>query len=122
MKTALIIAVVVLTSSAGDVAITRGMKQVGDLSAIRWRQVLATARRIATNPSFLAGIGFMAISFFSFLSVLSWADMSLVLPATSLSFVTGTLGARYILKEQVSLMRWIGTFLVCIGVALISIP
>jgi drug/metabolite transporter (DMT)-like permease len=64
----------------------------------------------------------MACSFFAFLAVLSWADLSFVLPATSLSFVITTLGAKFILKEEISRVRLAGTLLVCLGVALISLP
>lgn len=64
----------------------------------------------------------MAITFFSFLTVLSWADLSFVFPATSLVYVVGTLGAKFILKETVTAQRWAGTALVCLGVALTSLP
>jgi uncharacterized membrane protein len=53
---------------------------------------------------------------------LSWADLSLVLPATSISFVITTLGAKLYLQEKISPARWAGIVLVCIGVALISLP
>jgi drug/metabolite transporter (DMT)-like permease len=48
--------------------------------------------------------------------------LSFVLPATSLSFVITTLGAKLILKEEISRLRLAGTLLVCLGVALISLP
>jgi uncharacterized membrane protein len=64
----------------------------------------------------------MAVSYFSFLGALRLADLSLVLPATSISFVITTIGARLFLKETISGMRWAGILLVCLGVALISIP
>jgi drug/metabolite transporter (DMT)-like permease len=64
----------------------------------------------------------MAIAFFSFLVVLSWADLSLVFPAKSLVYLTSTLGAKWILKERISLQRWGGIVLVCMGVAMISLP
>jgi transporter family protein len=122
MITALMIAVVVLAGSAGDVVITKGMKQVGEISTLRPRDLLLIARKIFTNKYFLLGVAFMAASFFAFLAALSIADLSLVLPATSLSFVITTLGAKFLLKEEVSRARWAGTLLVCVGVALISLP
>lgn len=122
MKTALFIALIVLADSAGDVFLTRGMKQVGEISRLSPRALLAVGRKVITNRSFLSGILFMAITFFSFLIVLSWADLSLVFPAKSLVYVTSTLGAKWVLRETVSLQRWGGIFLVCLGVALISLP
>ncbi len=57
-----------------------------------------------------------------FLAALSFADLSLVVPATSISFAIKTLGAKLFLKEKISRERLIGTLLVCLGVALISLP
>ena len=122
MMTALMIAIVVMGGSAGDVFITRGMKQVGEISTVRLVELARIAGRVLTNKSFLIGLLFMAASFFAFLAVLSWADLSLVLPATSLSFVITTAGAKFILKERISGARLVGTLLVCLGVGLISLP
>ena len=122
MKTAILIAVIVLADSVGDVLLTRGMKQVGEISTIRWRELLAIARKVVSNRSFLSAIFFVSVTFVSFLTVLSWADLSLVFPATSLIYVVSTLGAKFILGETVSLQRWAGILLVCLGVALTSLP
>jgi uncharacterized membrane protein len=122
MMTALMIAIVVLGGSAGDVFITKGMKQIGEISTLHPGELASIAGRVVTNANFLIGIFCMACSFFAFLAVLSWADLSFVLPATSLSFVITTLGAKLILKEEISRLRLAGTLLVCLGVALISLP
>jgi drug/metabolite transporter (DMT)-like permease len=122
VKTAILIAVIVLVDSAGDVLLTRGMKQVGEISTLRWRELLATARKMVGNRSFLSAIFFICVTFVSFLTVLSWADLSLVFPATSLIYVVSTLGAKFILGETVTLERWAGILLVCLGVALTSLP
>ena len=122
MKTAIMIAVIVLADSAHDVLLTRGMRQVGGISTIKPRELLSIAGQVLRNRSFLTGFLFTVIYFFSFLLVLSWADLSLVFPATALVYVTSTLGARFILRETVTLQRWAGTVLVCLGVALTSLP
>ncbi|MFY9554626.1 MAG: EamA family transporter [Blastocatellia bacterium] len=122
MITALLIALVVLGGSAGDVFVTKGMKQLGEISTLDLARLLRIAGRAITNRDFLIGVAFMAVSYFSFLGALRLADLSLVLPATSISFVITTFAARLFLKETISAMRWAGILLVCIGVALISIP
>jgi drug/metabolite transporter (DMT)-like permease len=122
MMTALMIALVVLGGSIGDVFITKGMKQVGEIATLNARELMRITGRTLTNKWFLVGLFFMALSFFSFLAVLSWADLSLVLPATSISFVITTIGAKLYLQEKISPVRWAGIVLVCIGVALISLP
>lgn len=116
------VTIIVLANSAGDVFITKGMKQVGEVSTIRPREILSIARRVLSNESFLFGFFFTALTFFSFLTVLSWADLSLVFPATSLVYVVSTLGAKFILRETVTSQRWTGILLVCVGVALTSLP
>ena len=122
MKTTILIAMIVLADSAGDVFLTRGMKQVGEISTLNPRALLAIGGRVISNKSFLSGIFFMAITFFSFLIVLSLADLSLVFPAKSLVYVLSTLGAKFFLKETVTIQRWMGIFFVCLGVALTSLP
>lgn len=113
---------IVLSNAAGDVLITRGMKTIGDVSAVSPRQVLRLARSILSNRDFLLGVVCLAVSFFSFLTVLSWADLSFVVPATSIFYVVSILGAKFILKEEINGLRWAGTLLVCMGVALVCIP
>jgi drug/metabolite transporter (DMT)-like permease len=122
MKTAVMILIIVLSTSGGDVLITRGLKQERDISDSGLRGFLLIGRKILANKNFLAGLSLMAVSFFSFLAVLSWADLSFTIPATSLSYVLSTLGAKFVLKEKISRLRWTGTLFVCLGIALISLP
>ena len=122
MKTVVLIAMMVLADSAGDVFLTRGMKQVGEISTINPLLILAIGRKVISNKSFLSGIFFITITFVAFLIVLSWADLSLVFPSKSLVYVLSTLGAKFFLNETVTVQRWMGILLVCFGVALTSLP
>ena len=122
MLTALMVMMVVLSNAAGDVFLTRGMKQIGDVSAINRLQILQTTKQIFGNLNFILGVVCLAVSFFSFLTVLSWADLSFVVPATAIVYVVTVLGAKFILHEQIDRMRWAGTIFVCLGVALICLP
>ena len=122
MKTAILIAMIVLADSAGDVLLTRGMKQVGEISTLNPRALLGIGGKVITNRNFLSGIFFITITFLSFMIVLSWADLSLVFPAKSLVYVLSTFGAKFVLGEMVTSQRWMGILLVCLGVALTSLP
>lgn len=122
MKTAVLITIIVLADSAGDVLLTMGMKQVGEISTIDPRALLTIGRKVITNRNFLFGLCLVAVTFFSFLIVLSWADLSLVFPAKSSVYVASTLGAKFILGETVTFQRWVGISLVCLGVSLTSLP
>jgi len=122
MKTAILIAMMVLADSAGDVFLTRGMKQVGEISIVNPKALLTIGTKVISNKSFLSGIFFMTVTFVSFLIVISWADLSLVFPAKSLVYVLSTLGAKFFLEETVTVQRWTGIALVCLGVTLTSLP
>jgi drug/metabolite transporter (DMT)-like permease len=63
----------------------------------------------------------MAVAFFSLLLLLSFEDVSFVVPVTALSYLVGALGGIFFLGERVSWQRWIGIALVCIGVSLVVI-
>ncbi|HEX8947632.1 MAG TPA: EamA family transporter [Dissulfurispiraceae bacterium] len=122
MRTAIIIAVIVLADSAHDIFLTRGIKQVGEVSTIRPKGLLRIAHKVLNNRNFLTGFFFTVIYFFGFLTALSRADLSFVFPATSLVYVTSTLGARFILRERITPRRWAGVVFICIGVALTALP
>ena len=117
------ISVIVLTSTAGDVLLSRGMKQVGDVGVLRKQIGLwAVVVRVLSNPNFLLGVTAMAAAFYSLLFGLSWGDLSLVVPAsTSLTFITNAIAARLFLHEQVDRRRWLAALLVAGGVVLIAI-
>ncbi|HKV41993.1 MAG TPA: EamA family transporter, partial [Blastocatellia bacterium] len=87
---------------------------------LRLRELVRIARRAIVNPMLGLGILCMAIAFFTFLTLLGRADLSFVLPLTALGTAVSVLGARYILKEEVTAARWAGTVCICVGVALIS--
>ena len=98
------------------------MRRIGDLGDLQRRHGLATVvARILASGVFFAGVAFMAIAFFSNLLGLSWADLSLMGPATaSLTFVANALAAKFFLHENVDRRRWLATLFVCCGVLLLT--
>lgn len=111
----------VLVDSAGNIFFTKGMKQVGEVTTLRLRELLPLAQRAVNNPMLGLGMVCMTIGFFLFIVLLSWADLSFVMPATALGYPVSILGTRYILKENVTAARFAGAVFICIGVALISL-
>jgi drug/metabolite transporter (DMT)-like permease len=120
MRVIVALAVLVLGSTVGEIAITHGMKSVGEPAQLRPRAVLQFLGRAVRNAWFWTGVPLMALSFYSLLLLLSWEPISLVIPASALSYVVGTFGAKFILGEDVSTARWAGVVLVCLGVALVA--
>lgn len=118
----LMIGAIVLAATAGDVLIASAMRAIGDFDAIRARSGISGAiASVLGNARFLLGVGCMAISFFSLLFALSWADVSLIAPASAaLTFVTNAFAAKWILKENVDRRRWMAAICVCAGVFFLS--
>jgi drug/metabolite transporter (DMT)-like permease len=116
------IAMVVITSTAGDILLAYAMQKVGDLDEIRAKSgIVGAIRAVLSNAWFVLGVACMAVSFFSLLVALSWGEVSLVAPAAaSLTFVTNALAARFFLHENVDRRRWIAALFVAAGVALLA--
>ena len=119
---AAMIAAIVLTSTAGEVLAAAAMKSIGDLDEIRAHSGLKGAiRAVLTCPLFFAGVGFLALAFFSLLFSLNHLPVSLVAPASaSLTLVTNAIAAKLFLHENVDRRRWTSAVLVCIGVYLLA--
>jgi drug/metabolite transporter (DMT)-like permease len=62
------------------------------------------------------GLALQALAFFARLALLSWADVSFVVPSTALNYVVGAAGSALLLRERVNRVRWAGVPLVCLGV------
>jgi drug/metabolite transporter (DMT)-like permease len=120
MEDKLLFAVLILGSTGGEIAVTYGMKATGEPEKLRPVAVLKFLGRAVCNGWFWLGIPLMAMSFYALLVLLSWKPVSYVIPMSALSYVAGTLGAKYILGEDVTAARWTGVFLVCAGVALVA--
>lgn len=120
MKTFLLLCLLIGGSSLGEILSAKGMQQIGDVS-LRPRALLGAIWRMIRNPFLIAGVACLAVSFFSFISLLSYADLSFVVPLTAVSYTINTLGARFFLGERISKERWLGTLLVTFGVVLVSL-
>lgn len=119
---AAMIGAVVLLSTAGEVLTAAAMKSIGDLDDIRANSGMKGAiRAVVTCPLFFAGVGFLALAFFSLLFALNHLDLSLVAPASaSLTLVTNAVAAKFFLHENVDRRRWTAAVCVCIGVYLLA--
>ncbi|MRR05935.1 MAG: hypothetical protein EG828_03165 [Deltaproteobacteria bacterium] len=119
-KTIVVMLLAVSAGTVGDLLLTKGMKELGDLSAMNLRGMLSAAYQALTSPKLVFGTAMLAIFFFLWLAVLSWEDLSVALPMQALNYVLVAFLSQYFLGEIVTPMRWAGTVLVCIGVILIT--
>ena len=96
--------------------LSHGMKQQGGVSLDHLFSLIAAF----LNPWVVAGV-ILLIGFFAlYTASLSWADLSYVLPATSLGYVMLALVARFALHEQITPMRWLGIALIAGGVGFVT--
>jgi multidrug transporter EmrE-like cation transporter len=123
LQTAGMITAVVITATAGDILTASAMRQIGDLDVIRARSgIVGAASAVVTNSRFGMGVFCLALSFFALLYAFSHRDLSLIGPAaTSLTFVTNALAAKFFLRENVDRRRWTAAILVCMGVTLLAL-
>jgi drug/metabolite transporter (DMT)-like permease len=121
MMTRLILMLVffICCSTGGEIAMTHGMKQVGEPESFRPGALLRFIRKAIRSGWVWFALPLLAASFYSLLILLSWAPLSIVIPASAFNYVVGTFGAKYLLREQVSPKRWMGVIMVCIGVTLV---
>jgi len=103
-------------AAAGDTMLSHGMKQTGSISIHHLQGVIGAV----LNPWVAAGIVLLLAFFASYMNALSWADLTYVLPATSLGYVLLALIARFVLHEHVSPVRWLGIALISGGVGFVA--
>ncbi|HWR37060.1 MAG TPA: EamA family transporter [Clostridia bacterium] len=113
----LVLLAIVFFGAAGDVLLSHGMRQVGEIHLANWHEAVTAV----ANPSITIGILFLIVYFAAYLSALSWADLTYVLPATAIGYVVIALMALYFLDERISMMRWAGIVLITIGVGFVAI-
>jgi drug/metabolite transporter (DMT)-like permease len=119
IKVGLMLIFFICCSTGGEIAMTHGMKQVGEPESFRPMALLRFIGKAVRNGWVWLAMPLLAASFYSLLILLSWAPLSVVIPASAFNYVVGTLGAKYLLKEQVSARRWMGVGLVFLGVILV---
>lgn len=113
-----LILLTVCCSSAGDILCARGMSKGGELSDFGPSGIVRAIRYIVTRRLVILGGLCYATAFFSLLTLLSVAPLSIAVPATALGFVVDTIGARFLLRERVPWKRWAGVLCVTAGVIL----
>ena len=103
-------------NGTGDVLLKRGMDNLGEIHLNHWTHIF----NAFIDPWIILGILFLAGFFYSYLTALSWADLTFVLPATAFGYVVTAFLSRVFLHETVSPWRWAGVLLITCGVGLVA--
>jgi uncharacterized membrane protein len=119
LKTLLMVLLMVVCANAGDLMLKRGMLQIGavQISSIGiWHALLSTIH----NGTIWLGILFLIAFTLCYMTAVSWADYSYVMPAGAFGYALQTTLAVVILHEAVNTQRWIGVTLIVVGVLLVG--
>jgi drug/metabolite transporter (DMT)-like permease len=120
IKTLVLVLIAGLLGGAGHVMLAKGMKTIGDLTEAPAARVGGMVGRVVTNPWVLVGVVLQAAFFFMYLTLLSRADVSQVLPMTAFDYIVVALLAQLLLAEVVTPARWTGIGFIVLGVFLVS--
>lgn len=112
----LVLAGIAIFSAAGDSLLARGMKSLGGVSLHNLSSLIFSI----VDPWVAAGIILLLAFFASYMAALSWADLTYVLPASSLGYVLVAFVARFGFHETISPARWIGIALIAAGVGFVA--
>ena len=116
----LLVLMVICATTVGDVFRSLGMRQHGEIHDFRPGAIGSALSMVWRNSYVIISTCAMAVSFFSFMKLVSIAPMSFAVPMSAATFIPETLLARVLLKEQVDWRRWIGVALILVGVVFIS--
>jgi uncharacterized membrane protein len=118
-KTLFMVLLMVVCANLGDLMLKRGMLQIGAVQISApgiWRALLATIH----NGTIWLGIFFLIGFTLCYMTTVSWADYSYVMPVGAFGYALQTLLAVVILHEAVNSQRWIGVALIVTGVLLVG--
>ncbi len=116
-KTHVLVVLMVLFSSVGEILLSKGMKRIG---SVRLGSLAAAFEQTVRSGTIWLGICLLLLFFVCYLLVLSWADYSYVMPASAFGYAVVAFLGYAVLGEVVSPTRWAGVALICMGVALVG--
>lgn len=103
-------------SPLGDAFLARGMKHTGGIDIYHVTRLLSAV----SNPFIILGILSLLIGMSSYMTAVSFADLSYVFPATAISYVVMVLLSIIWLHEHVSARRWTGVAFIVLGVGIVA--
>jgi len=112
----LVLFAVMICAPLGDSCLKRGMALLPPISLSHPGVLIAAI----FTPWIAIGIALLIGFFASYLTALSWADLTFVLPATAFGNVVIVLISYFWLHEHVSWQRWLGVFLITAAVGFVA--
>ncbi len=112
----MILGLVSLCAPLGDTCLSRGMTNLPPITLAHPLSLIAAV----FTPWIALAIALLIGFFASYLTALSWADLTFVLPATAFGNMIVEILARFFLHEAISWQRWFGVILITVGVGFVA--
>lgn len=109
----------VLSSAMGQLLLKKGMNNVGPVT-LRLNQLPSVLWQMATNPNVFVGLVIYLVGTIFWLAALSRVDLSFAYPFASFNYVIMLVASWMMFDEKITVSRLLGTFVIGIGVVLIS--
>ncbi len=116
MKTFLLLLVAICFSVSGETMLKMGMNEIGVMGM---KNLWPTLLRCATHPKILLGFTGFGIGAIFWLSVISQAELSWAYPMLSIGYILVLVISATVLREEVTMVRWVGALVICFGVYLV---
>jgi len=121
VKSLILISLIVVLKVLGDVSLSHGMHEVGEVNPLHPFALLGVGLRMLTNPWVDTAMTVLLTYTLLYMSALSWLDLSYLLPMTTTGYVLTAMLAWLLLHEEIDATRWAGTFTIAIGVLLVGL-
>ena len=117
----ILVFLIVGSTVLADILQSIEMKRHGEVEDFRPDRLGRMLAQLARRGYLVIAVLLMAVSFFAFMKLLTFADLSFAVPVTAASFVLETIAAKLLLREDVDVRRWAGAGLVACGVMLLAL-
>jgi uncharacterized membrane protein len=115
-RTLILVAAVIVLNAVGNLSLAWGMKHFAQ--SLAWNPL--NYIRAMLNPYVAFGIGVLILWLLTRMALLSWADLSFIIPMTGTGYILAAVLGVWFLKESVSTSRWMGVFLIFVGTSLVG--
>ncbi len=120
VRTLVLMVVAMAACTFGDIFLAQAMQGLGQVHFHDPAQAWDVGVQVFSTPKVWLALGLFAVFFFLWMTVLSYEDLSFALPLTALTYLFNALLVGPFLGETVSPLRWAGTLLIGLGVALVT--
>ncbi|MCK5566701.1 MAG: EamA family transporter [Actinomycetia bacterium] len=120
LSSVLLILLSISIAVTGQILLKIGIDRIGVVGFGSMKAFTSLFSGIIRSPMVLTGLFLYFISAVIWMVILSTVDLSFAYPFIGLSYVLVLVLSKFILKEEVNPIRWAGTFIITVGVVIIS--